>query len=213
MPMQDQIHSVARPHHEAEELLPWYAAGQLNPPERLIVEEHLSSCAGCREQLLLERRLIQEFRSLEPQVEAGWVRLRGRIEHPPRRRERRMGFAAPVWRLMKHPAVAALAAAQFAFLILGAGTLLWLSRPAYHALGSPSAAPAAADVIVMFRSDATIEDINLTLRAANASIVDGPTAADAYLLHVPRQQRNRALAQLRADDDVQMAEPIDGAPQ
>jgi hypothetical protein len=113
---------------------------------------------------------------------------------------------------MKHPAVAALAAAQFAFLVIGAGLLLWLSRPTYHTLGSPSPAP-AADVIVMFRADATVEDIKSTLRAANASIVDGPTAADAYLLHVPRQQRSRALAQLRADDDVQMAEAIDGAPQ
>jgi hypothetical protein len=70
-----------------------------------------------------------------------------------------------------------------------------------------------ADVIVMFRADATVEDVKSTLRAANASIVEGPTAADAYLLHVPRQQRNVALARLRADDGVQMAEPIDGAPQ
>jgi hypothetical protein len=65
----------------------------------------------------------------------------------------------------------------------------------------------------MFRADATVEDVRSTLRIANASIVDGPTAADAYLLHVPPQQRNEALAKLRADDDVQMAEPIDGARQ
>jgi hypothetical protein len=58
-----------------------------------------------------------------------------------------------------------------------------------------------------------VEDVRSTLRIANASIVDGPTAADAYLLHVPPQQRNEALARLRADDDVQMAEPIDGARQ
>jgi hypothetical protein len=64
----------------------------------------------------------------------------------------------------------------------------------------------------MFRADATVEDVKSTLKAANASIVDGPTDADAYLLHVPEQHRNRALAHLRADDDVQMAEPIDGAP-
>jgi hypothetical protein len=209
--MQDKLHSVDRPHHEAEELLPWYAVGQINAEERLVVEEHLSSCADCRNQLTIERRLIQEFRSLEPQMEAGWTRLRARIEPPPRRRDRRASFAAPVWAFVRHPAVAALAAAQFAFLVLGAGLLLWLSRPTYHTLGSPSPAPAAADVIVMFRADATAEDIKSTLRAANASIVDGPTAADAYLLRVPQRQRNAALARLRADDDVQMAEPIDGA--
>lgn len=210
--MHERVHSADQPHHEAEELLPWYAAGQLNPEERSVVEAHLSSCADCRNQLTLERRLIREFRSLEPQVEAGWSRLRSRIEPPPPRRERRSSFAAPVWKLVRHPAVAALAAAQFSFLVLGAGLLLWLSRPTYHALGSPSPSP-AADVIVMFRADATVEDVRSTLRIANASIVDGPTAADAYLLHVPPQQRNEALARLRADDDVQMAEPIDGARQ
>jgi len=116
-----------------------------------------------------------------------------------------------MWRMVRHPAVATLAAAQVAFLVFGAATLLWLSRPTYQALGlaPPST---TADVIVMFRADATIEDVRSTLRAANASIVDGPTEADAYLLHVPARQRTRALTRLRADDDVQMAEPIDGAP-
>jgi anti-sigma factor RsiW len=211
--MQDELNSIERPHHEAEELLPWYAVGQLNAEERLVVEEHLSACADCRTQLTIERRLIQEFRGLEPQIEAGWARLRARIEPPRRRCDPRTRVAASVWTFVKQPAFAALAAAQFAFLVLGAGLLLWLSRPTYHTLGSPSPAPAAADVIVMFRADATVEDIKSTLRAANASIVDGPTAADAYLLHVPQRQRNAALARLRADDDVQMAEPIDGAPQ
>ena len=114
--------------------------------------------------------------------------------------------------MVRHPAVATLAAAQLGFLVFGAGLLLWMSRPNYHALGSPSPSP-SADVIVMFRADATIEDVKATLKSANASIVDGPTAADAYLLHVPERQRNQALVRLRADDDVQMAEAIDGVQQ
>jgi hypothetical protein len=210
--MQDYVHSTDQPHHEAEELLPWYAAGQLGEDERLIVEEHLSACADCRGQLAVERRLIQQIRSTEPQVDAGWARLRNRIEPQPVRHHSRQGFAAPIWKLVRSPAVAAIAAAQFAFLVLGAGALLWLSRPTYQALGSSSPAP-AADVIVMFRADATMEDVKSTLKAANASIVDGPTAADAYLLHVPQQQRKQAIARLRADDDIEMAEPIDGTPQ
>ncbi len=207
--MSDMTQFNERAHDEAEELLPWYATGQLAIADRLLVEQHLSSCPACREQLALERRLIREFRSQDPQIGAGWARLRARIEPPPRRRERRTSFAAPLLKFARHPAVATLAAAQFAFLVLGAGLLLWLSRPAYHALGS-SSPPPTADVIVMFRADATVEDVKAALRSANASIVDGPTAADAYLLHVPQQQRNLALARLRADDDVQMAEPIDG---
>jgi anti-sigma factor RsiW len=197
------------PHDRAEELLPWYATGQLDSLDRLAVEQHLSSCAECREQLTFERRLVQEFRAIEPQLDAGWARLRSRIAPWPRRPR---FFGDPAWKFVRQPAVAALAVAQFAFLVFGAGILLWLSRPTYHALGSP-APSRTADVIVMFRADATLDDVRSTLKSANASIVDGPTAADAYLLHVPERQRERALAQLRADDDVQMAEPIDGAPQ
>jgi predicted anti-sigma-YlaC factor YlaD len=205
MAMSDRI----SPHDEAEELLPWYAAGQLDAGDRLLVERHLSSCSECRSQLAVERRLIQEFRSRDPQVEAGWARLRARIE--PRHVEHRRP-AHRAWGFARLPGVAVLAAAQFAFLIFGAGLLLWLSRPNYHALGSPPTSP-TADVIVMFRAEATVDDVKATLRAANASIVDGPTPADAYLLHVPERQRDRSLARLRADNDVQMAEPIDGAPQ
>ena len=51
----------------------------------------------------------------------------------------------------------------------------------------------------------------VTAALAGASIVDGPTTADAYLLHVAPQQRHRALAKLQSDDNVQMAQPIDGA--
>lgn len=206
--MPDLIHSNETPHDGAEELLPWYATGRLDAQDRMTVEQHLSSCAACREQLGFERRLIEEFRSSDPQVGAGWARLRTRIVPP--RHTRRDIPKNRVRRLVRHPALAALAAAQLGFLVLGAGLLLQMSRPDYHGLGSPSPAP-AADVIVMFRADATLEDVKATLRSANASIVDGPTAADAYLLHVPERQRSQALARLRADDDVQMAEAIDGA--
>ena len=207
--MSDLIHPSETPHDGAEELLPWYATGRLDAEDRLMVEQHLSSCAACRRQLGVERRLIEEFRSSDPQVGAGWARLRGRIAP---RHARRDLPRNRVWRLARHPVVATLAAAQLAFLVFGAGLLLWMSRPNYHALGSPSPSP-SADVIVMFRADTTVEEVKSTLKSANASIVDGPTAADAYLLHVPERQRNQALARLRADDDVQMAEAIDGVQQ
>jgi hypothetical protein len=206
--MADLTHSNDQAHGKAEELLPWYASGRLEEADRLVVEEHLSACAECRKQLTIERRLIQEFRDFAPEIDAGWARMRRRISPAPARTSQ----PNPVWRIARHPAVATLAAAQVAFLVLGAATLLWLSRPTYQALGSSSPSP-TADVIVMFRADATVEDVKSTLKSANASIVDGPTDADAYLLRVPKRQRELALARLRADDDVQMAEPIDGAPQ
>jgi len=197
------------PHDEAEELLPWYATGQLEEADRIRVEDHLTSCSDCREQLTLERRIVQEFRTTDPEMDAGWTRLRSRIEAQldgPRQEPRATGG---VWKMFRQPAVAMLAAAQVGFLVLSAGILLSLSRPTYHALAS-APPPAAANVIVIFRADATEEDIRDALKASGASIVGGPTAADAYLLRVSANQRPQALSRLRSDDDVQMAEPIDG---
>ncbi|MFL6758793.1 anti-sigma factor family protein [Sphingomonas sp.] len=198
------------PHAEAEELLPWYANGQLDDADRSRVEKHLSSCASCRQQLALERQLIDEFQAMSPEIESGWARLRERVQAPIAKRQRRAGRLAEFWALITRPAVAGLAAAQLAFVIASGAVLLSLSRPAYHTLGS-APVPVSANIIVMFRADATIEDVRGTLKSAGASIVDGPTTADAYLLHVAPQQRQRALAKLQSDDNIQMAQPIDGA--
>src|SRR5947208_9641527 len=99
-------------HQEAEELLPWYATGQLDEADRIKVEHHLSSCSECREQLRFERRVVKDIRSSSPETDAGWARLRGRIEDkraPPQYIPR---SPAGVWRFVRQPAVAALAAAQ-----------------------------------------------------------------------------------------------------
>lgn len=217
--MQDPNLTERPPHDEAEELLPWYATGQLDDADRARVESHLASCAYCRQQLVLERQLIDEFQQMSPQVESGWERLKGRIEAPvaavapasaPRRTPARGNVFAELWALLNRPAIAACAVAQLAFVLVAGSVLLSLSRPSYRVLGS-APAPAAANVIVMFRADATVEDVRDSLRTAGASIVDGPTPADAYLLHVAPQQREAALAKLHANANVQMAEPIDGA--
>lgn len=200
------------PHDEAEALLPWYATGQLDEADRVRVEDHLSSCGDCRDQLTLQRRLAHEFRASDPEADAGWLRLRGRIEAE--RNATRPQPRAPgnPWRILRQPAVAALAAAQIGFLVLAGAILFSLSRPTYHALAS-APPPAAANMLVIFRADATEKDIRDALRASDASIIGGPTAADAYLLRVSADQRPRALSRLRSDDDVQMAEPIDGSAQ
>lgn len=111
--------------------------------------------------------------------------------------------------LISRPAVAGLAFAQLAFVVISAGVLLSLSRPAYHALGS-APAPASANVIVMFRGDAKVEQVGAALRSASASVVEGPTESGAYLLHVPGRQRDAALHRLQSDPDVALAQPIDG---
>lgn len=208
------------PHEEAEELLPWYATGQLDEADRAKVDAHLSSCAHCRQQLALEHQLIDQFQAMSPEVESGWSRLKARLETPApamaapvapaMRRRARPNPLSELWTLLSRPAVATFAIAQLAFVVFAGSLLLSLSRPSYRALGS-APVPAAANVIVMFRSDATIEDVRDTLKLAGASIVDGPTPSDAYLLHVAPQQRATALAKLQSNENIQLAQPIDGS--
>jgi anti-sigma factor RsiW len=200
------------PHDEAEELLPWYATGQLDQGDQAVVERHLASCASCRRQLSEERRLAEEFQAFDPQVDSGWALLRARIDAPAKPRFDLSRPLRDLWAVLSRPAVAALATAQIAFVVLAGATLLSLSRPTYHALGAAQA-PAAANVIVMFRADATEEDIRHALRESGASLVGGPTSANAYLLHVALNRRPSALTRLQSDDQVQLAQPIDETPQ
>lgn len=206
--MSDPVHDV-QPHDEAEILLPWYATGQLEPQDRLVVERHLSSCATCREQLALERRLVDEFRTSTPEVDAGWARLRRRMEPGRDRRGPVQGRARARWNVLRNPVIAGLAAAQLALLVLGGSWLVSMSRPSYQALGS-APAPVSADMIVIFRPQATERDVRAALRSIDASIVDGPTATDAYLLHVPTAKREQSLQKLQGNSGVQLAQPIDG---
>ena len=201
---------IRESHDEAEELLPWYATGQLDPSDRSLVEAHLLDCRECQRQLGVERRMAEQFQAFTPQVDSGWTRLRQRLEAPavPRRRPIAEA-AAEFWQILTRPAVAALATAQVAFVALAATILPSMTSPAYQALGS-APAPAEANVIVMFRADATEFDIRGALNASGASLVGGPTPANAYLLHVPATTRATALASLREDDEVTLAEPIDG---
>ena len=102
------------PHDEAEELLPWYATGQLDAADRARVEWHIYACAECREQLIVERRLIEEYQSSSPQVESGWARLKAQIAPPPLAASPRPSALAELWSILTRPAVAALAVAQLA---------------------------------------------------------------------------------------------------
>ena len=218
--MPNPIETGIQPHHEAEELLPWYVTGQLEGDELAFVETHLSSCAHCRRQLAVERHMVAEFAGLTPDIDTRWARLKQRLgaaellaERAPVRQSWLDGVtsdAASLWQTLTRPAIAALATAQVAFVAI-AGTILFsLSQPSYRALGS-APPPQSANVIAMFRADTTESQMRDLLRANGATVVGGPTSADAFLLRVAPASRREALAHLRSDRHVLMAQPIDGS--
>ena len=78
----------------------------------------------------------------------------------------------------------------------------------YRALGSaPAAAP--GNIIVIFRPTASEQELRAALTQSGARVVDGPTASDAFVLRVAPAERTAALARLKANRQVMMAEPID----
>ena len=63
---------------------------------------------------------------------------------------------------------------------------------------------------MIFRPEASEAALRTILTQNQARIVDGPTSADAYVLHVAAGRRAAVLAQLKTDRNVSLAEPIGG---
>jgi hypothetical protein len=197
-------------HHETWLLLPWYATDRLDAADRARVEAHLEGCAICRAELRQELRLKAEVADLPLDVEHGWTSMRARLDGDLPRQP-----AASLWRRLGEAwrgGGAWLGWGVAASLVAGILLAVYAPRPAqpalYHALAAPPV-NRAGDIVVLFRPDATEAQLRAALRASGARLVDGPTAADAYVLSAPLPERAQVLAALRAHHAVLDAEPVD----
>ena len=206
----------AERHRAVQSLLPWHAARTLADDERERVEAHLAECPRCQADLAFERRLQAAHGALDGarprDVEQDWARLASRLDEPAP--SRRAGLRAAVRRWREHwealgANVRRVLVAQCA-LIAALGVALGLSLPlggAYRALGA-APANATGNLLVMFRAEASEAQLRAALQAAGARIVDGPTAAGAWVLAVPASRKTAALESLRAQPTVRLAEPL-----
>ena len=210
-------------HAEVHLLLPWYVTGQLDAVETAFVAEHLAECGACRADLVQERHLADAVARDTGETGDSWAAMAARLDATssvsvatdvPRRRTRDPLRAARR-AVMRPRTLHWVVAAQFvAVLALGAQTLTQRSdgRPgAYHVLGDAGATH-SGNVLAMFRPEASEAAFRRALQASGARLVDGPTASGGYVLAVPGGAGGAALARLRRDADVTMAEPIEQAP-
>ncbi len=210
------------PCREVVELLPWLAGGTLEPAERAQVEQHLASCAACREEAERcrdERQLLRAQAAPSPSPHPTHLdRLFVRIERGDGLGEEGDGQTAPAagplaprrqsW-LRRTPAPARwLLAAQLAAL---AGLGFWTLQeradapPAFRTLGAATAP--AGDLRVVFAPTTSEAELRALLLSIRAILVAGPSAAGAYTLALPADEsREAALALLRADPRVRLAE-------
>jgi anti-sigma factor RsiW len=200
-------------HRDVQLLLPWYATGRLEAHDQARVEAHLSTCAQCQAELRTERTLRDEVAALPFEAEAGWAQLRARIDAEGPHRSPATTLRRWVAQARRAPPWVGWALATQAVLVLAAGALAPTFLPAerYHALGAAEAAP-SANIIVVFQADTPERDLRAALNAAGVRLVDGPTAADAYLLHAPPSTRDVALSMLRKSRAVALVEPLDPEP-
>lgn len=205
--MADILSFRGDPHRAMEMLLPWYVTAQLDADDQALVEAHLHDCGQCRTALDREKRLKAAIAGLPIGTDLGWEKLQRHLA-PTQRAER----VTPPRRTFAWPVLAAFAAMP-AMLLCGA---VLLFRPAaqqadYRTLGAP-AARGDGNMLVIFRPDTPERELRFTIERAGARLVDGPTAAGAYVLDVAPARRDAALADLRTRRSIMLAQPIEPAP-
>jgi len=200
--------------HCPEAILDWIAfyPDTLSEVQRGAVEAHAASCAACRNEIDV---LAGHVRPTEiPDAEELFSRVLARMESeqvPMQQTAAGLDFAParigagngapqraprarrPLW---KRPVVLA---AGVAMMLMGAGlgsfaaeflsgNLAGFAESVYlPAVGGESAAPIEAQpsLDVVFRSDASIEKINASLRAIGGVIESGPSQVGRYRLRLP----------------------------
>lgn len=214
----------ASAHQKVQKLLPWLLSESLSGAELALVRKHLGLCQECRDDLAWQRQL----RATEPQQQAApdadraFAALSARLDEAPAPppaplllRLRRSWTGAGQW---PRRAIVLQGAMIAALLVLLVAPQSWTAPPVsspapaeFRALSAPPHAAPIGNVMVMFKPETTERELRRILQASGARIVDGPTITDAYVLYLPVAVRDAALAALRREPAVQLAEPLDGA--
>jgi predicted anti-sigma-YlaC factor YlaD len=208
-------------HPEISSLLPWYVNGTIGANERQRVDDHLTVCTHCRDELARERWVHQNMTAENP-VEympaASLQRLQARLQSSDAAEPKDNIDAVRSAHGSRRPSMPwqGLMAASVAILAV-ALSLLAASRwtqysgqaaaPAYHTV--TTVLPRAPNVAVraVFSSTLTLNELQSILDEAQLRIVSGPTEAGVYsLARSSSRPVNVSLALLRGHAVVRFAE-------
>ena len=201
-------------HRTVDALLPWYLNRTLGDQDAERVEQHLRDCARCRREVEMQQQVraacTADALAIDPMP--SYLRVRARIDHEGtlRRASAWTSDLARSWR--RAPAwtkwALALQLAAIVVLAIAIGPP-GVSEPAFRTLGAPAASASPAPTIaVVFAPDTTEADLRRIVAGAGARVVDGPTATHAFVLAVPDGATERALAALRSERSVVLAERL-----
>ena len=193
-------------HTRCIDALSQWLAGALDEDEAATVAQHVRDCADCRGELDVARRVRAQFerewRDVAPLLDADreeaqfdrlWARITAAesaaVRHPPRR--------------SRLPALTALAAT----VLVGAG-VVWYHDATRGDFRTLADQPPRHCTALRVQVNAPASDaVRRALQSSGATILDGRSAGDTYVLTAPNPAD--ALQALRALPDVRLAEPID----
>lgn len=224
-----------RLHRRAWDLLPWYVNGTLAAGERRVVEEHLATCAACRDEAARCRETEAAVRAAgEVAPSPHPARLARLMERIDQAEADEAAAGAPLGRRLGRPlaasrralsatprAVRLLVAAQAAALLVTVGALAWRAPAVFQTLSQESpaeagegAAAAGTRVRVLFADGTTEREMRELLAAVRGRIVGGPSPLGAWVVEVPTGESGDplevVLAHLRSRRQVTFAEPVAG---
>jgi anti-sigma-K factor RskA len=201
-------------HSTADALLPWYVNGTLRGEELAFVEQHVRTCRQCQAETDWLRQVFAACAALSPLEEASAASFaRARDPRATSFWTGSMGMTAG-WRAAP-PWVRGLLAAQLAAIaVLGTTVAIEAgNKPSYQTLGVESRSlPSRNAVVVVFDPAAPEVEIRRIVAGVGGRIVDGPTAANAYVLELPATPADGALQSLRTEAAVRLAESLGPAP-
>lgn len=206
-------------HDETERLLPWFVNGTLEDDELANVQQHLAQCARCQQEVETLRQLQaacvhESGTDGSVAMVPAFARLRARIASATARvpRPRWSDMLGGWWQAA--PWLRAAIAVQFGVIVLLGVWLIATPPPAaYRTLGDAGAAASAVSdtgrLVVMFDPGIDEAQLRRLLQASGARIVDGPTAAGAYVLAVPAARIATVRDALRAAPGVALVETLE----
>jgi hypothetical protein len=209
-------HSRVLEHQEISDLIPWVVNGTAAESDRQRVDEHVRSCAACRNELLNEQRLHRSIAS-DPGVEympaPSLRRLLNRLDAPlPETTVTQPGVAHPARRVAwPRFAAASVAAVTVAVALISADR--WMrsasrdSPARYVTVTSAQVRPPEEVIRAVFTPTITLVELQSILDESELRIISGPTEAGVYSL-ASRSKRpvRSSLALLRAHPEVRFAE-------
>ena len=211
-------------HERAAELLTWQVIGRLSGEDLGWLSAHLESCAHCRAEQRVQRR-IRDAVASQPVVEFApqasfnllWKQIESdaSLDNPQAATPVSMVAGAATRPRRGTRYLQVLVAAQAAGIVL-LGAALWQRQqfraaPEYRTVTEQPAASGSADEIkAIFADQVRLADVKEILAGTNLLISRGPNAAGVYTLIGAESSSTpaarAALARLRADPRVRFAE-------